>query len=89
MGKVDLDTVDTTKLHSNPIVRDPKTKQKIKGHRFLTDQAFITGHGWPDFEGKGTQTNFKCVTDTCEKQKTPWAAPGQEPFKYPFMLYHQ
>ena len=89
MGPVDLDTVDTVELHSEPVVKDPNTKISINNvKKFLTDQAYINGHGWPYYEGKGKQTNFQCETDMCKKQKTPWAAPGQEPFKYPFMLYH-
>jgi len=70
-------------LHHNPVQVEPITGNKIdKVTQFLTDQAFIGGHGTAEFRyGPGEVTNFKegGCGKRCQRTKVPWAAPGVAP----------
>jgi len=70
-------------VYSNPPVVDPNTGRKIDNiNSWLTDQAYIGGHGTDEFlGGDGTVTNFEqgYCDKGCQNAKAPWAAPGKAP----------
>ena len=72
-----LNKIYNYKIYSDPKVKDPNTGKPIADARsWLTDQAYIGGHG-DNFKTTGLQTN-NC-SSTCSTLKHPWAAPGRAP----------
>merc|ERR1712080_634940 len=70
-------------ISSDPPVVDPNTGKKINNiNSWLTDQAYIGGHGTDEFlGGNGTVTNFEegYCDKACQDARAPWAAPGVAP----------
>merc|ERR1712080_563152 len=70
-------------ISSDPPVVDPNTGKKINNiNSWLTDQAYIGGHGTDEFlGGNGTVTNFE--EGYCDKACQDAGPPGQHPGSHP------
>lgn len=70
-------------IMGHPVIHDPKTGKKIQGvSKWLTDQAYLGGHGTEEFRGgPGVVTNFESggCDKKCQANKVPWASPGIAP----------
>jgi len=74
-----IDKITTYMVHSNPPVVDPESGRSVKSIKsWLTDQAYLGGHG-DQFEGVGNVTNPECKKQHFCTQKHPWASPGIAP----------
>merc|ERR1719228_1731902 len=78
-----IEDVYSGQTNNYPAVRDPNTGRKIKSiSQWLTDQAYIGGHGTEEFRGgPGEVTNFDegGCGKKCQQNKVPWASPGKAP----------
>merc|ERR1711881_159887 len=78
-----IEEVAGKQVGSNPPVVDPNTGREINNiNSWLTDQAYIGGHGTDEFfRGNGTVTNFDqgYCDKACQDAKAPWSAPGVAP----------
>merc|ERR1719228_1074699 len=77
---VPLNKINTFYVQSNPAVKDPESGKRVRSIKsWLTDQAYIGGHG-DEFEGVGNVTNPECRKQPfCVDKKTPWSSPGSAP----------
>jgi len=78
-----IEKVSGKRITSHPPVKDPNTGKEINNiNRWLTDQAYLGGHGTDEFlGGPGKVTNFDegGCDKACQEDKVPWAAPGVAP----------
>jgi len=78
-----IEDVYSGQTNNYPAVRDPNTGKRIKSiSQWLTDQAYIGGHGTEEFRGgPGEVTNFDegGCGKKCQQNKVPWASPGKAP----------
>ena len=75
---VPLNKISKNKVYSDPVVVDPASgRSVISIKNWLTDQAYLGGHG-DQYFGVGNITNPECSKKKfCKEKKTPWAAPGR------------
>jgi len=76
--QVPLEEIISYEVPSDPVVKDPATGKGVRSIKaWLTDQAYLGGHG-EQYLGIGDSTNAECsVFSYCEIEKRPWASPGR------------
>jgi len=78
---VPLENIASASAYSVPPVEDPRIPGKpIKFVKvWLTDQAYLGGHGAEYYGIGNATTNPACKKHWCGKSKVPWASPGRAP----------